>query len=65
MIVIKDLQCKVIDCKRTNNRIIKLQMIYGGQVVNIILAYALQTGCTIESKENFYHQFEQAVLKCR
>ena len=29
MIVIKDLQSKVIDCERTNNRIIKLRMIYG------------------------------------
>ena len=48
MIANKDLQSKVIDCERTNNRIIKLRMIYGGQVVNIILAYAPQTGCTIE-----------------
>ena len=48
--------------ERPNDRLIKLKLIIGGEVYNIISAYAPQTGCKEEVKEEFYEGFKQLIV---
>ncbi|XP_068215887.1 uncharacterized protein [Palaemon carinicauda] len=46
-----ELKNAVVEVHRTNNRIIILKICCGGEILNIISAYAPQVGCTEDEKE--------------
>ncbi|XP_066969277.1 uncharacterized protein [Macrobrachium rosenbergii] len=49
-----ELKNTVIEVQRKNDSIIRLKMCFGGEILNIISAYAPQVGCTEEEKGNFW-----------
>ncbi|XP_068245355.1 craniofacial development protein 2-like [Palaemon carinicauda] len=53
IVVSKDLKENLIGVNRKNNRNMNLQLGLGATIVNVVCAYALQTGCTEEEKETF------------
>ena len=63
MILDVELKSKVIEVKRPSDRRIKLRLLLAGEILNIISAYAPQTGCTIEQKEEFYEDLGSKILQ--
>ena len=53
-----ELKNAVAEVQRKNDRIIRLKVCCGGEVLNIISAYAPQVGCTEEEKSNFWSEMD-------
>ncbi|XP_068240017.1 craniofacial development protein 2-like [Palaemon carinicauda] len=53
-----ELKNAVIEVHRKNARIIRLKMCCGGEIRNIISAYAPQVGCTEDEKGNFWRDMD-------
>ena len=51
-------QVKILEMKRKCVRVMSIKLIVGKRMLNIISAYALQTGCSKEEKEHFYEEME-------
>jgi hypothetical protein len=51
----------VVDVKRINDRLIGVKLIIEGEVVNILAAYAPQTGCPDVEKDQFWDSLESTV----
>ncbi|KAK3891926.1 hypothetical protein Pcinc_004232 [Petrolisthes cinctipes] len=43
---------------RCSDRVMSIKLMYGKDTFNIISAYAPQTGCSIEEKEDFWQQMD-------
>ncbi|XP_047483276.1 craniofacial development protein 2-like [Penaeus chinensis] len=53
-----NLKKEVLSVKRSSDRIIWLRVDMGGEIVNIVSAYAPQTGCNVEEKDEFYEELD-------
>lgn len=58
IVLSSELKNSVIEVHRKNDRIIRLKICYGGEILNIISAYAPQVGCTEEEKGNFWRDMD-------
>ena len=54
-----ELKKSVLEVKRLSDRIIRMKLELGKQVVNIPSAYAPQPGCTGEEKEKFWEELDE------
>ncbi|XP_068201676.1 craniofacial development protein 2-like [Palaemon carinicauda] len=55
----KDLKVSLLGVNRKNDRIMSLNLELGATIVNVVCAYALQTGCTAEEKDAFWEEMDQ------
>ena len=53
----------VVDVTRVSDRIISVKADIGGMMINIISAYALQVGCDMEEKNDFYSELDETMAK--
>ena len=51
-------QDKILEVKRKSDRVMSIKLVVGKRILNIISAYAPQTGCSQEEKEHFYEEME-------
>ena len=51
-------QDKILEVKRKSDRVMSIKLVVGKRMLNIISAYAPQTGCSQEEKEHFYEEME-------
>lgn len=56
-----DMKKAVADVTRHNDRLMSVKVVIHGVVFNIVSAYAPQTGCTQEEKDNFTEDFEALI----
>ena len=47
---------KVVEIRRTSDRIMTMVLIFGEEVVRLICAYAPQSGLPLEEKQKFYDE---------
>lgn len=52
----------ILEVKRVTDRLMWVKLETGGEVVNVISAYAPQVGCTMEEKENFWNTLDDQML---
>ena len=50
----KDLVDRVVEVKRTSDRLMSMKLEVDGMLINIVSAYALQVRCDEEEKEAFW-----------
>jgi len=58
------LKTKVVEVKRAGDRLIKVRVLAGKAVMDIISGYAPQVGRSAAEKESFFEAFEEMVLAC-
>ena len=51
-------QDNILDLKQKSDRVMSIKLVVGKRMLNIISAYAPQTGCSQEEKEHFYEEVE-------
>ena len=61
IIVSNNWKGKVIEVKRVNDRLLRIPIIVGDKIVQVISAYAPQMGCEEQEKEAFRNVFETAI----
>ena len=61
IIMKKDLVDRVVEVWRSSDRMIGLKLELDSVIINIISAYVLQQGCTLEEKEVFWSDLEETV----
>ena len=49
---------KILEVKRKSDRVMSIKLMVGKHMLNIISAYAPQTGCSQEEKVHFYKEME-------
>ena len=59
IVLSKELKESLIGVNRKSDRIMSLKLGLGATVVNIVCAYAPQTGCTEEEKDAFWEEMDQ------
>ena len=52
----------VVEVKRSSDRIMQMKLDYNGCMLNIISAYAPQTGCDEEEKDKFWEEMDTAMV---
>jgi len=52
----------VVEVKRQSDRIMHMKLDYNGCMINIISAYAPQTGCDEEEKDKFWEDMDNAIV---
>ena len=52
----------VVEVKRQSDRIIQMKLDYKGCMLNVISAYAPQTGCDEEEKDKFWEEMDNAMV---
>ena len=61
MILSPDWKSAVVDVIRHNDRLILVKVVLYGQIINVISAYAPQTGCAQEEKDVFIEDMETLI----
>ena len=51
----------VVEVKRKSDRMMSVKIEIEGVMVNVISAYALQMGCELEEKEDFWSDLDEMV----
>ena len=52
----------VVEVKRQSDRIMRMKMDYKGSMLNVISAYAPQTGCDEEEKDKFWDEMDDVII---
>ncbi|XP_066966169.1 craniofacial development protein 2-like [Macrobrachium rosenbergii] len=61
IIVNTELKEKVVEVKRSGNRIMKVKLMLSEEVLNVISAYAPQAACTEEEKSMFWRELDEVL----
>ncbi|XP_068203673.1 craniofacial development protein 2-like [Palaemon carinicauda] len=59
IILSKELKENLIGVNRKNDRIMSSKLGLGATIVNVVCAYAQQTGCTEEEKDTFWEEMDE------
>ena len=59
IILSKEIKESLLGVSRKNDRIMSLKLGLGATIINIVCAYAPQTGCTEEEKDAFWEEMDQ------
>ena len=58
------LKTKVVDVTRPGDRLVRVKVLVGGRMLDVVSAYAPQVGRSTAEKESFFEEFEEMVLSC-
>lgn len=61
IVLSEEFQQTVVDVKRINDRIMAIQLCYKSTTINVISAYAPQSGCSEAEKECFWKELEDVL----
>ncbi|XP_049964475.1 uncharacterized protein LOC126484917 [Schistocerca serialis cubense] len=62
VILHRELQEEVCEVSRVNHRIMYVKMMFGGEMVTVLTAYAPQAGCSEDEKEKFWRDLDGVMV---
>ncbi|XP_047004754.1 craniofacial development protein 2-like [Schistocerca americana] len=62
VILHRELEEEACEVSRVNDRIMSVKMMFGGEMVTVLTAYAPQAGCPEDEKEKFWRDFDGVMV---
>ena len=57
----QDIKEQIVEVERKSSRILKIKLLYGQETLNVVSAYAPQTGCSDVEKEEFWLKMDEVL----
>ena len=54
----------VVGIRRKSSRLMLVELVFEGERVSVVSAYAPQIGCSREEKEKFWEEFDEVIREC-
>ena len=55
----QDIKEQIVEVERKSSRILRIKLMYGQETINVVSAYAPQTGCSDAEKEEFWLKMDE------